>query len=146
MTDPHADTSLKWILRLVGGVEVCAIPFIFFPQGWMDAIHDRLLGLGPLPDRPVVEYMARSLSALYAAHGAVIVRMSFDVRRFRPLIGFLGWAHVALGVTVFGSDLAAGVPWFWVLGEGPVIATGGALIVAMSWVRSPNSKTPAQVP
>src|SRR5438874_4792254 len=96
-TTMTADRALKSLLRLVGGVELCAIPFLFFPVPWMDAVHDRVLGLGPLPQVPIVEYMARSLAALYAVHGSVVFRLSFDVQRFRPLIGFLGWVHVVLG-------------------------------------------------
>ena len=126
------DVALKWILRLIGGVELCAIPFLLFPFAWMNDVHDRVLGLGPLPNAPIVEYMARSLSALYAVHGAVVFRLSFDVPRFRPLIGFLGWLHLALGLIVFAADFAAGLPWWWVIGEGPGIAAGGLLVLALT--------------
>src|SRR5438552_11361982 len=94
------DVVLKWLLRLSGGVELCAIPFLLFPFAWMNDVHDRVLGLGPLPNAPIVEYVARSLSALYAVHGAVVFRLSFDVVRFRPLIVFLGWLHLTLGLVV----------------------------------------------
>jgi hypothetical protein len=76
--------------------------------------------------------MARSLSVMYAVHGAVVFRLSFDVPRFRPLIPFLGCLHVAVGVVVVGIDLAAGLPWWWVAGEGPGIAVGGALVLALA--------------
>jgi hypothetical protein len=126
-----SDVLLKWLLRAIGGVELCAIPFLLFPFAWMGAVHDRVLGLGTLPAAPIVEYMARSLSAVYALHGAVVFRLSFDVVRFRPLIGFLGWLHIALGLTVLGIDLAAGLPWWWVAGEGPGIAFGGILVLVL---------------
>jgi hypothetical protein len=134
MIDPtppsvRADSLLTILLRLVGGIELCAIPFIFFPFPWMDAVHDRLLGLGTLPGGPIVEYLTRSLSAMYAVHGAVVFRISFDVARFRPLVAFLGWLHLALGLTILGIDLAAGVPWWWTMGEGPGIAAGGAIVI-----------------
>jgi hypothetical protein len=123
------DVALKWVLRLIGGVELCAIPFLLFPFAWMNDVHDRVLGLGTLPNAPIVEYMARSLSALYAVHGAVVFRLSFDVVRFRPLIGFLGWLHLALGLVVCATDFTAGLPWWWVIGEGPGIAAGGLAIL-----------------
>jgi hypothetical protein len=123
------DVALKWVLRLVGGVELCAIPFLLFPFVWMNDVHDRALGLGALPNAPIVEYMARSLSALYAVHGAVVFRLSFDVSRFRPVIGFLGWLHLALGSAVLAIDFTAGLPWWWVAGEGPGIAAGGLLVL-----------------
>lgn len=123
--------GLKLILRLVGGIEVCAIPFLLFPFSWMNAIHEHLLHLGKLPSEPIVEYMARCLTALYAVHGAMVVRISFDVARFRPLIPFLGWLHVALGVVVLLTDLTAGLPWWWIAGEGPGIAMGGLAVLVV---------------
>jgi hypothetical protein len=125
------DTLLTILLRLVGGVELCAIPFIFFPLPWMDSVHDRLLGLSSLPDRPIVEYLTRSLSALYAVHGAVVMSISFNIERYRPLVRFLGYLHLLLGLTILGIDLAAGLPWWWVAMEGPGIVTGGLLVVLL---------------
>ena len=132
MTPTTADTLLAWLLRLVGGVELLAALFILFPQSGMSFVHEQVLGLGPLPEGRIVEYMARSLSALYALHGAVVFRVSFDLARFRPLIRFLGGLHVWFGLTVLGIDLASGLPWWWVLGEGPGIAAGGVLILVLS--------------
>ncbi len=132
MSQPASnDELLKWLLRLIGGIELFAIPFLLFPFSWMNAVHDRVLGLGPLPPQPIVEYLARSLSALYAVHGAVVFRLSFDVARFRPLIGFLGWLHVALGAVVFATDIAADLPLWWIAGEGPGIAVGGVLVLVL---------------
>lgn len=128
------DTILKWLLRLSGGVELLALPFILFPLPWMMEVHEKLLGLGRMPVEPIVEYLARSLSALYAVHGAVLFFVSFDVNRYRPLIRFLGGLHLLLGATVVGIDWVSGLPWWWVLGEGPGIAAGGALLLAFSRV------------
>ena len=132
MSPATADVLLKWLLRLIGGIELCAVPFILIPVAWMDAVHDRVLGLGPLPHGPIVEYMARSLSIMYAIHGAVVFRVSFDVERFRPLIAFLGGLHVFIGLAVLGTDLSAGLPWWWVVGEGPGIAVSGGLVLVLA--------------
>ena len=139
MSPATADALLKWLLRISGGVELCAVPFIFIPVAWMDAVHDRVLGFGPLPAGPIVEYMARSLSIMYAIHGAVVFRVSFDVARFRPLITFLGGLHVVIGLAVLGTDLSAGLPWWWVAGEGPGIAVGGVLVLVLA--RAGDRKT-----
>jgi hypothetical protein len=143
MTPAAADRLLAWVLRLVGGVELLAIPFILFPLPWMDAVHARLFGQ-PLPHGPVVEYMARSLSILYAGHGALVVRMSFDVVRFRPLVTFLGWLHLYFGTALLAADLAAGMPWFWTVGEGPFIAAFGVVILLLARVGGKSGGSPAQ--
>ena len=138
MNPTSTDRSLSWLLRFVGGIELCAIPFVLIPISWMAEIHASLLGLGPMPQAPIVDYLTRSLSMLYAVHGAVVFRLSFDVVRFRPLVGFLGWLHAALGVAILAIDLAAGLPWWWVIGEGPGIAVGGALVLMLN--REPVSE------
>jgi hypothetical protein len=127
-----ADAVLKWLLRAVGGVELLAVPFVFFPVPWMDQVHRRVLGLGTLPEGPIVEYMARSLSALYAVHGAVVFALSFDLPRYRPLVRLVGVLHLLLGAAVLATDLSAGMPTPWALGEGPGIAVGGALILLLN--------------
>jgi hypothetical protein len=119
---------LKWLLRLIGGIELCAIPFLFFPMSWMNAIHDSVLGLGPLPQGVIVEYLARSLSAMYVLHGAVVFTVSMDVARYWPLIRILGTFHIAFGLAMIAIDAAAGLPGWWVAGEGTGIVVGGILV------------------
>lgn len=132
MTTPTRLQLLTWMLRIVGGVELLAVPFILLPFAWMNHVHERILGLGTLPAAPITEYMARSLSVMYALHGAIVMRLSFDVPRFQPLIHLLGMLHVALGGVVLGIDIVAGLPVWWIAGEGPGIALGGAIILALS--------------
>jgi hypothetical protein len=127
-----ADRSLVFLLRLIGVAELVAIPFVFAPLSWMEAVHDRLLGLGPLPDGKIVGYLARHLSALYAVHGAMIVGLSLDLPRYRPLVGLLGWSHLVLGGALVVTDLAAGFSWLWVVVEGGGVLTCGGLLLAFS--------------
>src|SRR5262245_26932044 len=109
MTPATADFVLKWLLRLSGGLELLAVPFIVFPLSGMNFIHERYLGLGPLPSGPIVEYLARTLSAVYAVHGAVLVGLSLNVGRYRPLIAFVGLLHVVAGCALLGIDVSAGL-------------------------------------
>ena len=57
---------LRWLLVACGVMTLLALPAVFLPQAAMDAIH-RSLGLGPLPEGPIVLYLARSLSAFTIA-------------------------------------------------------------------------------
>ncbi len=61
----RADKALVFLLRLVGVSSLLALAAVFMPVSWMVATH-RWLGLGEMPVTPVVEYLARSLSACYA--------------------------------------------------------------------------------
>jgi hypothetical protein len=117
-------------LRTIAAVESLAILAVFMPQAWMDACH-RGLGLGALPEQPILVYLTRSLSALYAAQAGLIWLVSSDVRRYGPVVLYLGFAFLAFGAVVLGIDCHAGLPWFWVLGEGPVLI--GPLILVLAW-------------
>ena len=78
----------KWmivLLRLTAVVLLTALFPAVMPFAWMDATH-QWLGLGKLPDAPIVGYLTRSLSALYAVHGVLVLYLSLDVRRFLPVI------------------------------------------------------------
>ena len=68
---------------------------------------------------PIVEYLARSLSAFYVLFGALSLVLSADVERYRPLVRFLGCALAAYGTVFVGVDMLAGMPWWWTASEGP---------------------------
>ena len=120
--------ALVWLLRITAGAMLCALIFVFCPFEWMAAIHGRL-GLGELPYTPLMSYLTRTLSAMYASMGAVLLFISFDVDRYRPLIRLVGVLAVAGGVGVAILDAAAGLPLFWTVSEGPLtVALGGALV------------------
>ena len=58
------------------------------PTTWIVATH-KWLGLGDFPDAPITQYLARSISALYAIFGGLVIVVSTDVRRYVPVIRFL---------------------------------------------------------
>ena len=107
-----------------------ALPFIFMPHGWMDSIH-AWLGLGELPDVPIVRYLTRSASALYGLFGALLMYLSFDVDRYRPALRFLAWLSVGFGMLMVGVDIAAGLPAHWIWGEGPIVVCESALLLGL---------------
>src|SRR5436190_11786308 len=113
-----ADKALVILLRFVGVNGLFALIAVFLPTAWMAATH-RWLGLGEMPTGPVVEYLARSLSAFYAVMGALCLVVAADLERYRPLVRFLGVAFALMSVVLLGVDLAAGMPWWWSASEGP---------------------------
>ena len=81
-----------------------------------------------MPTGPIVEYLARSLSAFYALVGALCLVMASDLERYRPLVRFFGVCLALLGIVFTGVDLAAGMPWWWTALEGPGAVPVGALV------------------
>jgi hypothetical protein len=122
---------LIWVLRLTGGAMLCALVFVFCPFEWMIAIHGRL-GLGELAYTPLLSYLTRTLSALYATLGAILLFLSVDVERYLPLIRFFGILSVMAGVGVTTLDALLGLPLFWTVSEGPLTVVLGAALVALA--------------
>jgi hypothetical protein len=123
----RADKVLVVLLWLLGIPGLFALVAVFMPLSWMDATH-RWLGLGEMPTGPVVEYLARSVSAFYALLGALFLVMASDLERYRPLLRFFGVAFALLGIVFTGVDLLAGMPWWWTAFEGPSGLPVGALV------------------
>jgi hypothetical protein len=124
--------SLVWLLRLFGGVTCLAVFAALLPTGWMSATH-AWLGLGEMPRGPVVEYLTRSISLLYAIHGGVIVLASTDVRRFAPLITYVAIVDGLMGVALIAVDLYAGLPWYWIALEGPSVTITAAILLWLNF-------------
>ena len=122
---------LQLLIRIVGSVALLASPCALMPYSWMNTIHQGL-GMGTLPNEPVVGYLARSASAFYAMMGGLLWVVSFDLRRHRPVIGYLGLATVLLGLMLLASDLLEGMPWWWSLAEGPFNIAFGTLILVLA--------------
>ncbi len=120
---------LRLLMRVVGGVMLAAFPAAFMPFDWMVAAH-AWLGLGELAEAPLIEYLARSASLLYALLGALFLLVASDLERYTPIARFFGAAFVVLGVAIIGVDVDAGLPLYWTLWEGPpTIAVGLAMIL-----------------
>jgi len=131
------ERALVVLLRANAGVLLLALLAVFLPTEWMAWTH-RWLGLGAFPASPLVDYLTRSASALYAVHGGLVLILSLDVRRFAPVIRYVAWAGVAFGVLILGIDVTAGLPLYWVLVEGPaVLALGLVLLWLARGVEAP---------
>jgi hypothetical protein len=77
-------------------------------------------------------YLTRSVSALYALHGALLIIVSLDVRRYLPIVQFLGWAGVVMGVLLFGLDRTVGMPLQWANLEGPFVVAISVVILVLA--------------
>lgn len=119
---------LRAMLAVIGVGLLLATLAVFLPVEWMAQTH-RFLGLGEFPDAPITRYLARSTSLLYAVHGALMLYVSFDIKRYWPLIAVFGWLHVVIGITMLGIDLTSSMPFYWTAVEGlPIALAGGAIL------------------
>ncbi len=93
-------------------------------------IHQRV-GLGELPRTPIVDYLTRSISALYALHGALLVFLASDVRRYLPVVRFLAIVGAVFGAMMLAIDYTAEMPLPWTVGEGPYVVL---LSIVILWL------------
>ena len=129
------DRLFKLFLRIIGTAALFALVAVVMPIFWMNAIHEGL-GMGPLSDEPIVGYLARSTSAFYAFIGGLLWLASFDLRRYRPVLCYIGAAIIIFGAVLFVVDLLGGMPLFWSLTEGPFNIIMGIIIFTHSYRRA----------
>lgn len=127
---------LVFLLRLGGVATVTAFFAIFLPVEWMVRTH-AWLGLGEFPRSPIVDYLTRSVAALYGFHGCLLLLISTDPVRYRAIVTYVAAMNVALGIIMVAIDLHAGLPLWWTLIEGPPIVSLGIALAVL------NAKQPA---
>jgi hypothetical protein len=137
-----SDKVLVLLLRFLGVSALFALGAVFMPLSWMAATH-RWLGLGEMPTEPIVDYLARSVSAFYAVSGGSCLVMAADVERYKPLLRYLGIAQLGMGVVILGVDVAAGLPWWWSYSEGPFGMLVGVLLFCLARSTRRDKITPA---
>ena len=93
-----------------------AIVAVVMPQSWMAAVHESL-GMGVLPDKPIVDYLARYASAFAVFYGAVCFVLATDVHRYARLIALQAILIIFLSAigAIFG--LRAGMPAWWMAAD-----------------------------
>jgi hypothetical protein len=132
-----AERCLQWLLRALGTLDVLAFAAVLMPEGWMAASH-AWLGMGEFPGAPLVDYLARSASLMYAQHGAVFLFLSGDVRRYRPLIRFMAIIAIVSGCIMLAIDLLAPIPLFWTVIEGPGYIVLASTVLALQSRSAPG--------
>ncbi len=136
-----AATALAWLLILMGGLAMLAVVPMVMPTAWIEAVNDSM-GLGPFHRSPLMEYLTRSLSAVYALIGTLILYLGLNVRRYLPLIVIVGWLTATLGAALTVIDFAVGMPASWSWSEGPPTILIGWLFVWLARRAATSSQTP----
>ena len=132
------------LLRFGGVVTFSAFATLLLPVDWMAATH-RWLGLGEFPRMPIVDYLARSVAALYGFHGVLLFIISSDIRRYRPLIWYVAAMNVLFGLMLIAIGRHAGLPSYWLAVEGPSVLVIGVLVAVLISRVEPAGKEPGGV-
>ena len=85
--------------------------------------------MGTFPAAPITDYLARSVSALYGFHGVLLFILAADPARYERIVLYLGVANLVLGVILFGIDVHADLPPWWIASEGPPVVGLGVLVL-----------------
>jgi hypothetical protein len=105
-----------WVLRLAGIVEILAFFAVVMPRSWMETSHS-WLGMGEMPDGPLVMFMIRQASYAYGMHGVSLWLLATDVRRYRLLVVFNGVAFLLAMVVFAIIDYFVGMPIWWTISD-----------------------------
>jgi hypothetical protein len=119
---------LTWLLRLVGLTEVLAFVAVIMPRSWMEFSHS-WLGMGPMPQGPLLMFMIRQASYAYGMHGVSLWFLASDPKRFRPLLLLNGFSFLLAGPVFFLIDSTTGMPWWWTAGDSLSCAFFGAALL-----------------
>ncbi|HKO98489.1 MAG TPA: hypothetical protein VJU86_15940 [Pyrinomonadaceae bacterium] len=126
-----------WLLRLTGATEILAFIAVVMPRSWMESSH-LWLGMGVMPDGPLIDFMIRQASYVYGMHGVSLFILASDVVRFRTLVIFNGISFLLAGPVFFLIDYSAGVPMWWTAVDTLGCAFFGA---ALLWLNRRSSKS-----
>jgi hypothetical protein len=116
------------LLRVGAVVMLMALVAVVMPLHCMAWTHE-WLGLGKFPDQPIAEYLARSLSGMYALLGAFCWIFAGDVCRYATCIRFTGIVMIAGGLALGFMDWRIGMPASWMMGELLVPPVYGVLLL-----------------
>ena len=102
-------SRIRLLLRILGIICVLAVVPLLVPRTWLDVAH-RFLGLGAFPSAPIAEYLARSVCALCAFYGGLLLLLSTDVRRYLRVIEYQAIAIMVLSALGILAGVRAGLP------------------------------------
>jgi hypothetical protein len=131
VSDETRIRALVVLLRLAGCITATAFLAILLPVDWMASTHS-WLGLGEFPRVPIVDYLARSVAALYGFHGVLLLLISGDPVRYRTIVAYTAVMNILFGVIMLAIDVHAGLPGLWTLFEGPPIVMLGIVIAFLN--------------
>jgi len=119
------------LLRIGGVLTGSAFLAMVLPVEWMASTHE-WLGLGAFPRTAVVDYLARSVAALYGFHGVLLCIISTDLSRYRPMVWYVAGMNLVFGLMLLVIGVHASLPTWWIVVEGPSVMTLGIIVALLN--------------
>ena len=128
----------SWLLRITGSVEILAFFAVIMPRSWMEVSHT-WLGMGEMPDGPLIMFMIRQASYTYGMHGISLWVLATDVVRLRKLVILNGVAFLLAGPIFFLIDYTSGMPWYWTVIDSLGCGFFGAALLLLNRINEPEA-------
>jgi hypothetical protein len=115
-------------LRSLAIVQMLTFAVVLMPVEWIASWH-AWLGVGVMPDDPVLRYVIRGAALAQAAIGVLLWVIATDVVRYRPLVITISAIYLIGAPAYYCIDATAGMPRFWgVFDCAFCFLAGGALL------------------
>ena len=124
----------------MGCVLLLAFGAVLLPESFMASTH-AWLGMGDFPASPLVDYLTRSIAAMYGFHGVLLWIVSRDVTRYEPIVTYIGGMSVVIGSMLLAIDIHAAMPWWWAVMEGPPLVIMGVAVLLLSRASVPEQSS-----
>ncbi|MEE2936302.1 MAG: hypothetical protein VYA84_09940 [Planctomycetota bacterium] len=145
MNANQKDWYLIRVLQAVGSISLLAFAAAVMPMQWIVETA-QWLGFDPFPDSPLTFYLARNLSLLYGYVGALLLLVSWDLDRYRPLVWYIAVGTMSFGLLQVVVDSMSAMPTWWTFGESVSTFLGGVLLYLLGVHKNQpdGSHTPSQ--
>ncbi len=136
-----ADVWLARLLRLNGVILLLGFPAMLLPYSWMNHWNG-ILGLGDLPDIPLMGYLTRSQPMLYGMTGVFTLIFASDINRYRVCVACWALCSVVTGGCLLAISWYEQMPGSWICFESPYLIPLGLTMLVL--LRSGASEQPSQ--
>lgn len=114
-------------LRIIAIVQMLTFAVVLMPVAWIASWH-AWLGMGVMPDDPVLRYVIRGAAFVQGALGVLGWVIATDVVRYRPLIITLAAICLFAAPAYYFIDAMAGMPHFWCLFDFAYCGVAGGVL------------------
>jgi hypothetical protein len=123
-------------------VSVPVLPAVFAPRFTVEKLS-WLLGFGEPPDAPLLFYVTAGGSLVYLILSAMLLIISCDVTRYRPLVLFAAYASLIAAPLYWWIDTNTGMPRSWILMDAvSCLIFGASLLLASDPAESVHNTKP----